>query len=109
MSPTKKLPGKLKKKKLKKYRSDMKRLPKNRDMTRLINFRLRVTDCEKLDKFANTNNMSRTAAIEKLITSAAECQHRWVSVNDVSSVCSHCREWKSNEIKFSGTRQLADV
>ena len=57
----------------------MKKLPKNQDMTRLINFRLRVSDCEKLDMFASTNNMSRTAAIEKLITTAAECRHQWVS------------------------------
>ena len=87
----------------------MKKLSKNKDVTRLVNFRLRVTDCEKLDRFARANNLSRTAAFEQLINTAAECKHLWVSVNAESSVCSHCREWRNEEMTFSETRRLADV
>ena len=42
-------------------------ISKNRDITRLVNFRLRETDLVALDKWAKRNNWSRTFAIEKLI------------------------------------------
>ena len=45
----------------------MAKVSKNRDVTRLVNFRLRVTDLEKLDKFKDRNNWSRTYAVEHLI------------------------------------------
>jgi len=40
---------------------------KNKDITRLVNFRLRERDLKTLDRWAKRNNWSRTFAIEKLI------------------------------------------
>ena len=42
-------------------------ISKNKDVTTSVNFRLRNTDLDKLDKFANKNKWSRTFAVEHLI------------------------------------------
>jgi hypothetical protein len=42
-------------------------ISKNKDVTRLVNFRLRERDLKALDKWAERNNWSRTFALEKMI------------------------------------------
>jgi len=40
---------------------------KNKDVTRLVNFRLRERDLKALDGWAKRNNWSRTFALERMI------------------------------------------
>ena len=71
-----------------------KKLSKNQDETRLVNFRLRVSDLERLDVFARTRHISRTRAVENLIETLEGCSHDWVDINGQLSACSICREWR---------------
>ena len=72
----------------------MPRISKNRDVTRLINFRLRETDLEQLDRHAKANQLSRTAALERLINNncQSDCTHEWMTFGDGTKVCKHCKE-----------------
>ena len=72
----------------------LKQISKNKDNCTLVNFRLRQTDLDALDRFAAARKGTRTAAVEYLIREFCICEHLWVQVNETSSVCSHCKEWQ---------------
>lgn len=71
----------------------MNKLSKNKDVTRLVNFRLRVSDLNILDNFAKWRNLSRTAALELLITNncLSDCLHDWMTFDDGSKICKFCK------------------
>ena len=72
----------------------MNKISKNKDVTRLVNFRLRVSDLEILDGFAKAQNLSRTAALELLINGncLSDCPHDWMTFEDGSKICKSCKE-----------------
>lgn len=72
----------------------LKRISKNKDNTTSVNFRLRQTDLDALDRFSDARRTTRTAAVEYLIREFCICEHLWVQVNETSSVCSLCKEWQ---------------
>jgi hypothetical protein len=42
-------------------------ISKNKDVTRMITFRLRLTDLKKLDRFAKRKGLTRTRVFEDMI------------------------------------------
>ena len=42
-------------------------ISKNQDVTRMITFRLRLTDLKKLDRFAERKGLTRTRVFEDMI------------------------------------------
>ncbi len=46
---------------------DDKPISKNRDLTQLVNFRLRKTDVDTLDAWCKQHHVSRTMGVETLI------------------------------------------
>jgi hypothetical protein len=72
----------------------MKQLSKNLDNTRLINFRLRVSDLEQLDYNCQKDNISRTKGLEALIHTLEKpptCIHTWMHLEDNTRICYNCK------------------
>ena len=69
-------------------------ISKNKDNTRLVNFRLRVSDIEQLDYFCKVEHLSRTKGLERLIHTLEPlptCIHTWIHLEDQTRICYNCK------------------
>jgi hypothetical protein len=83
----------------------MKKISKNQDQTRLINFRLRLTDLAQLDQYCIENGMTRTAGLESLIhplPPLPPCAHTWIHLEDETRICYKCKATASADQGIKG-------
>lgn len=78
-----------------------KRISKNRDETRLINFRIRLSDLRRLDDHCSALGVTRTAGLEQFIdehtAEELECEHNWLVLKDGTNICYECKTIQKQE------------
>jgi len=83
------------------------KISKNKDITRQISLRLRESDLNQLDSFADDNNWSRTFALEQLIRKTS-MQSKTNSSTTKSSNFNGQKPKISNSDEFLTYEQVAD-